>query len=136
MESSKIPVPSDTINSKNNFDREETLNVVKRHINIALNEDYFIEMNKKVEELTIQGELVKLLILEKQNVNCQSLLNNMQKGVIESALKIVSNTLPTPYNLKVWKKSKSSKCDFCGNTENLQHILSYCNTSLTQGRFT
>ena len=48
----------------------------------------------------------------------------------------LSYTLPSLDNLKRWGKRVCDRCSFCGNTGTLAHILSNCNTALTQGRYT
>ena len=46
------------------------------------------------------------------------------------------NTLPSLDNLKRWGKRVCDRCPFCGNTQTLLHILSNCQVSLDQGRYT
>ena len=43
--------------------------------------------------------------------------------------------LPTKVNLKQWGKVSNYKC-FCGKRQTLKHILSCCNRSLKDGRYT
>ena len=84
--------------------------------------------NTRVKKLTFQGDFVKLLIEEKENVTWQSVSNNIPKGVLSFALKACSNGLNTPDNLKRWGKRKTSKCELCGNYSNLEHksIINSC----------
>ena len=84
----------------------------------------------------MQGDFAKLLIEEKENVTWQSVIRNVPKGVLSFALNSVTNTLPSPDNLKRWGKRIVSKCPLCSNTGTLEHILNFCSISLNQGRFT
>jgi hypothetical protein len=54
---------------------------------------------------------------------------------LQFTLKSVYDLLPTPVNLKVWKKQDNDMCYLCQKRGTLQHILSGCNTALTQGRY-
>ena len=47
--------------------------------------------NSKVKKLTIQGDFVGLLIVEKENVTWKSISNNIPKGVLSFALKACTN---------------------------------------------
>ena len=48
------------------------------------------------------------------------------------------NTLPSADNLKRWGKRTSDLCTVCNlhMKQTLNHILSYCNAALEQGRYT
>ena len=92
--------------------------------------------NERVKSWTFQGNFIQLLIEEKENVTCQSITNNIPKGVLSFALKSSVNGLNTPDNLKRWGIRKLDKCDQCKNRGDLQHILNWCKVSLDQGRFT
>ena len=58
--------------------------------------------NQKVENLTMQGDFTNLLIHEKENVTWQSVIKNVPRGIMSFALNSVTNTLPSPDNLKRW----------------------------------
>ena len=49
------------------------------------------DWNTRVQKLTFQGDFLKLLIDEKENVTWQSIANNIPKGVLSFALKACSN---------------------------------------------
>ena len=92
--------------------------------------------NTRVQKLTFQGDFLKLLIDEKENVTWQSISNNIPKGVLSFALKACSNGLNTPDNLKGWGIRKTDKCDLCKCRSSLEHILNWCPVALNEGRFT
>ncbi|XP_060589959.1 uncharacterized protein LOC132745154 [Ruditapes philippinarum] len=50
-------------------------------------------------------------------------------------LRSVYDLLPSPTNLKLWKLSEDPSCPLCGNVGSLRHIMSSCNTALSQGRY-
>ena len=83
------------------------LETMKKGIKDIIKEEHLNDMNEKVHTLTMQGEIAKLLILEKQTVTWQALMHSLPKGIMAFALKMATNTLPTPYNLKLWRKTRS-----------------------------
>ena len=61
---------------------------------------------------------------------------DVPQGVVKFAINTGINTPPTLDNLRRWGKRTSDRCPFCGNIQTLLHVLSNCNTSLDQGRYT
>ncbi|XP_060076611.1 uncharacterized protein LOC132556244 [Ylistrum balloti] len=55
---------------------------------------------------------------------------------IQFLLRSVYNVLPTPTNLHRWGMTENPNCPLCDQPGNLAHVLSSCNTALTQGRHT
>ena len=55
---------------------------------------------------------------------------------IKFLLKSVYEVLPTPSNLCLWNLTETPNCKLCDKPANLFHILSYCPTALTDGRYT
>ena len=83
----------------------------------------------------MQGDFTNLLIQEKENITWQSVIKNVPRGIMSFALNSVTNTLPSPDNLKRWGKRVVSKCPLCGNTGTLEHILNFCQVALIQKRY-
>jgi hypothetical protein len=52
------------------------------------------------------------------------------------ALNAVTDTLPHNLNLYRWKKLSSPKCQLCGETQSLAHVLNSCQKALELRRFT
>ena len=50
-------------------------------------------------------------------------------------IKSVYDLLPTPANKCVWFRTEEFKCQLCGGSGTLNHILSACPVALQQGRF-
>ena len=50
-------------------------------------------------------------------------------------LRSVYDTLPSPANLYLWKLKEDPNCVLCGRKGTLEHILSSCTVSLSQGRY-
>ena len=103
---------------------------------IVVQEETVQIWNDRVGKLTMQGDLAKLLIEEKECITWQSIIRSVPRGVVSFALNSATNTFPTPDNLKRWGKRAVSKCPLCGNNGKLEHILDFCSVSLVQGRFT
>ncbi|XP_078666098.1 uncharacterized protein LOC144908400 [Branchiostoma floridae x Branchiostoma belcheri] len=55
---------------------------------------------------------------------------------IRFLLKSVYDLLPTAANLKRWRKKDEDKCELCGKTGNLSHVLTSCPVALGKGRYT
>jgi len=47
----------------------------------------------------------------------------------------VYDLLPSPANLSRWGLIDDPKCSLCDKTGTLEHVLSSCSTSLTDGRY-
>ena len=45
-------------------------------------------------------------------------------------IKAIYDILPTPVNLQTWGLTKSNRCEDCGKTSNLKHILTGCECAL------
>ena len=54
---------------------------------------------------------------------------------ISFLLRSVYDLLPSPANLHRWGKIDDPKCTLCGGTGTMAHVLSGCQTCLTQGRY-
>ena len=60
----------------------------------------------------------------------------MPRGVMAFAMRLSTNSLPSPDNLKRWGKRRISTCPLCSNTGTLEHIINFCSVALNQGRYT
>ena len=60
----------------------------------------------------------------------------MSDGELRFSLQAITNTTPTPDNLRRWGNSEiDSACSLCGQTCTLRHALNACKVSLLQGRY-
>ena len=135
IESDNIFIPS-TLNCPDvNHARRHEIPRAKKAIKKSIEEETLQTWNTKVQKLTMQGDFVNLLIQEKENVTWQSLIKNVPRGIMSFALNSVTNTLPSPDNLKRWGKRVVSKCPLCQNTGTLEHILNFCPIALNQKRY-
>ena len=125
------PYEEDTFANK----RTNALNA-KKAMQGSVKSKTISDWNTRVQKLTFQGDFIKLLIDEKENVTWQSISNNIPKGVLSFALKACPNGLNTPDNLKRWGIRKTDKCDLCKGRGSLEHILNWCPIALNEGRFT
>ena len=122
MENNQVFIPT----SENTFNLEVSKRLeiprAKKAIKQSIQEQTLEVWNEKVEKLTMQGDFAKLLIEEKENVTWQSVIRNVLKGIMSFALNSVTNTLPSPDNLKRWGK------ELCANVPCVQ-TLEHSNTS-------
>ena len=86
----------------------------------------------------MQGDFLSLLIEEGNCASWKSFIWSVPRGVAKFTINAGLNTLPSGDNLKRWGKRTSDLCGICNNhkKQTLAHILSYCNISLEQGRYT
>ena len=91
---------------------------------------------EKVGRYVMQGDYIGLIMEEGNCITWRSYLWDIPRGVLKFAINAGLNTLPSLDNLKRWGKRVCDRCPFCGNTQTLLHILSNCQVSLDQGRYT
>ena len=91
---------------------------------------------EKIGGYIMQGDYLALVMEEGNCITWRSYLWDIPRGILKFAINAGLNTLPSLDNLKRWGKRASDRCPFCGNTQTLLHILSHCQVSLDQGRFT
>ena len=60
---------------------------------------------------------------------------NYQPLQLSFLLRSVYDVLPSPTNLHRWGLTDQPNCQLCGRPGTLEHLLSTCQTSLTQGRY-
>ena len=111
-------------------------NQVKRKIQARVQETVNDFWKEKVGTYIMQGDYLALIMEEGTCVTWRSYLWDVPRGILKFAMNAGLNTLPTLDNLKRWGKRVSDRCPFCGNTQTLLHVLSSCQVSLDQGRFT
>ena len=87
---------------------------------------------EKVAKLGFQGEMLKFLQEEEQDIPWKALLYRVPKGVLAWSTRACTNTLATPDNLSRWGRVVDKKCalEGCNSLSTLGHILSGCNKSL------
>ena len=108
-------------NSKN--DQWKT---VKSSVKTYLKEKQSSYWSETIEPLIFQGDFVKLLQKENQDLTWKSIISGLPQHVLRFATNACINSLPSPDNLLRWGKKLNSKCALCGNTGTLHHILSNC----------
>ena len=135
IQNDKIFIPSPLNCPDVEHARRHEIPRAKKAIKKSIQEETLETWNQKVERLTMQGDFTNLLIQEKENVTWQAVIRNVPRVIMSFALNSVTNTLPSPDNLKRWGKRVVSKCPLCGNTGTLEHILNFCQVALTQKRY-
>ena len=80
-----------------------------------------------------QGAQTRSESMVNQKVKWSDLWSN--DVAIKFLIRSVYDTLPSPVNLHLWKKTKSPSCQLCGCIGSLKHILSRCQKALADGRY-
>ena len=127
IENENIFIPSHLNCPNVEHARRHEIPRAKKAIKKSIEEETLDTWNKKVEKITMQGDFT--------NVTWQAVIKNVPRGIMSFALNSVTNTLPSPDNLKRWGKRVVSKCPLCNNTGTLEHILNFCQVALTQKRY-
>ena len=65
---------------------------------------------EKAREMVHQGEFARLLEEQECNVDWQSMIHCLPRGILAFAARATSNSLPSPDNLARWKKAVSPRC--------------------------
>ena len=85
----------------------------------------------------MQGEFVKLLIEEKQSITWQSIIRGLPRNILAFSVRLATDSLASPSNLKRWGKRVLATCPLCSCPQGtLAHIINFCPVSLNQGRMT
>ena len=102
------------------------------------------EVRKKEEEsrrvmatgMKAQGAWLGWTSVESRAISAGDLLKSPEMS-LSFFLRAISDTLPTPVNLHLWKMTDNPLCSLC-KTEpaNLRHILSSCKVALSEHRYT
>ena len=77
---------------------KRSMNIVKKAVKHSIQEDILNKCNTKDEQLTLQGEITKLLIEEQSSVTWQSFIRKMPRNVMSFAARLSTNSLATPSN--------------------------------------
>ena len=89
-----------------------------------------------LKDLVVQGNMLRVSILEKADYIWKSFIFNMPKGVMKFMVNSFLDTLPTKNNLSRWGKKMTTNCNLCSKKETLHHVLNHCQVMLEQGRYT
>ena len=84
----------------------------------------------------MQGEFTQLLIEEEESVTWQSIVRGLPRNIMSFCVKLASNALPSPDNLRRWGKRVMATCPLCSCPNGtLAHIINFCPVALNQGRY-
>ena len=109
----------------------------KKAIRKTINQEIKEVWDNKVSKLLVQGEFTKLLIEEKESVTWQSIVRGLPRNILAFSMRLATDSLPSPSNLKRWGKRVLATCPLCSCPQGtLAHIINFCPVSLTQGRMT
>ena len=82
-------------------------------------EKYQERASETSSQLAVQGALASLLVEEKANMDWQSLIFAVPRGVMAFAARSSTNSLACPDNLARWKKIVHPKCPLCSPPQQL-----------------
>ena len=117
------------------------INRVKESVKSAVRHEETMTIYEKCKTLIQQGKFLELTLQEKCDATWKLFMFNLPKGTLKFLLNSATDNLPTLTNLKTWGKRVVDKCRLCisptySQCALLDHVLSLCNTSLEDGRYT
>ena len=91
----------------------------------------------KLKKLAVQGRWLEWTDAMHSDLSWRRLIHGLDDGELRFNLRVITNTLPTPDNLRRWgQQTVDPTCPLCGCSSTLRHILNGCKVALHQGRFT
>ena len=91
----------------------------------------------RLRQLAIQGRWLEWTDAMHSDLSWRRLIHGLDDGELRFNLRAISNTLPTPDNLRRWGQNEvDPACPLCGRPATLRHILNSCSVALHQGRYT
>ena len=113
---------------------KKTLPRAARTVHVQARED---KWDLSLDKLSVQRKFRDACSLENENGVWNRIMGSLPPGQLSFLLRAVSDTLPTPLNLRRWRFRTDFKCHLCGSVHpTVLHILNACPTALNQGRFT
>ena len=67
----------------------------------------------KLKDLVVQGDMLRVALLEKADHIWKSFIFDMPKGVMKFMINSFTDTLPTKNNLSRWGKRMNTNCNMC-----------------------
>ncbi len=108
----------------------------KRLLNIIADIDNEAQLTK-LRQLSIQSRWLEWTDVMCCDLTWRRLLHGLDGGELRFTLQVITNTAPTPDNLRRWgQQNIDPACELCGRPSTLRHVLNGCYISLRQGRFT
>ena len=91
----------------------------------------------KLRTLEIQGRWLEWTDVMHSDLSWRRLLHGLDDANLRFSLQIITNTAPTPDNLRRWGVTEiDTSCALCGKPCTLRHVLNACSVALFQGRYT
>ena len=84
---------------------------IKETVKDVIANEYLSYFNDQINNLTMQGDFIKLLVEEEEDVTWKSIIYSVPKGVMSFACRAATNSLATNDNLVRWGKKTNSTCN-------------------------
>ena len=108
----------------------QTWKTTKQAVKKTIQQDRKSYWSENIQQLIFQGDFLKLLHQEENDITWKSIIYDMPTNVLRFAVNASINCLPTNDNLSRWGKKTSNKCKLCNNVGTLHHILNNCDKML------
>ena len=90
----------------------------------------------KLRQLSVQGRQLEWTDVMNSDRSWRRLLHGLDDSELSFSLRVITNTLPTPDNLRrLSQLTADTSCPLCGRKATLRHILNGCSIALRQGHY-
>ena len=94
-------------------------------------------MRVRLLDLCKNGNFTTWENLMSSDITWRDMIHDLSEDVLSFKINGISNSLPSPSNLRLWGAKSDGKCHLCNkNNATAAHILSNCYVALTQDRYT
>jgi hypothetical protein len=95
------------------------------------------KMRIRLFNLCMNGEITTWDNIISSDITWKDMISDIPGGVLSFRINAISNTLPSPNNLRRWGFKSHGRCPLCNNRcATSAHILSNCYIALIQDRYT
>ena len=108
---------------------EKQKKAVRKHIQSGHQQQHLDHLSS----LPKQGATIRCKDID--SLRWSSVIQSLPDEQFKWAMNAVQDTLPTRLNLQIWKKSRTSQCSLCGQTQSLCHVLNACSAQLRSGMY-
>ena len=119
--------------------KSKTVNKQPSNRKRVLNWAYDIDVEEqlaKLRRLEVQNRWLEWTDVMNADLTWRRLIFGMSDNELKFTLQAITNTAPTPDNLRRWNCTQiDSSCTLCGRPCTLRHVLNSCSVSLHQGRY-
>ena len=86
---------------------------IRRRLFESVKDDISNTWVNKLKDLVVQGDMLRVSLLQKADYIWKSFIFDMPKGVMKFMINSFTDTLPTKNKLSRWGKRMNTNCNMC-----------------------